>query len=219
MVFAGHVEVIMKRKNFKLGFRNASAAQQLEICDTQLARFAKLTAAAQADMDFAGLQTTVAAAHASRQRLQQLRTDLKRETAAHRAHLRAAREAVTHACLHTLVQTQGDPAAMTAAGLAVRKDWQKAGVPAAPQNLTAAATACAGEILLRWERPMRRCFFQVEFTANPANEMGWRPLGGERAQSFRAKALVPGKLYWFRVRAKNIHGASPWSGIASARPV
>jgi Fibronectin type III domain len=218
MVFAGQVEVIMKQKNFKLGFRNASAEKQLKICDTHLGRFANLTADAQADMDLAGLQTIVATAHASRQRIQMLRAELKHTIAIHRTHLRAAREAVSRACLHTLVQTNGNPAAMTAAGLTVRKDWQKVGVPAAPQNLTAAATAFAGEILLRWQRPLRRCFFRMEFTTNPKDENSWRPLGGERAQSFRAKELTPGKLYWFRVRAENIHGASPWSGLASARP-
>lgn len=216
-VVAGHVEVIMKRKNFKLGFRNASAAKQLEICDTQLARFANLTVAARADMDFAGLQTVVATAHDSRQRIQRLRAELKHEVAGHQTHLRAAREAVTRACVHTLANVHADPAAMTAAGLNVRADWQKVGVPAAPQNLTAAATLNAGEIRLRWQRPLRRCFFKVEFTANPNTETNWRQLGGETAQSFLATGLTPGKLYWFRVRAENIHGQSPWSGVASAR--
>ncbi len=175
MVSAGHVEVIMKRKNFKLGFRNASSGKQLEICHAHLAKFTRLTADAQADMDLPGIQTVVTTAHA-------------------------------------------DPAAMTAAGLTVRADWQKVGVPAAPQNLTAAATANAGEIRLRWQRPLRRCFFQVEFTTNPNTETNWRQLGGETAQSFLATELTPGKLYWFRVRASNIHGESPWSGSASARP-
>ncbi len=217
-VSAGHVEVFMKRKNFKLGFRNASAGKQLEICDAQLARFTNLTANAQADMNLAGVQTVVATAHESRQRIQRLRAELKHEVASHQTHLRAAREAVTLACLHTLVNVQADPMAMTAAGLSVRADWQKVGVPAAPQNLTAAATLNAGEIRLRWQRPLRRCFFKVEFTTNPNDETIWHLLGGETAQRYLATELTPGKLYWFRVRASNIHGASPWSGIASARP-
>jgi hypothetical protein len=218
-VIAGHVEVIMKRKNFKLGFRNASAAKQLEICDTHLARFAQLPTATQSDMDLAGVQAVVATAHASRQRIQQLRVQLKHEITGHRTHLRAAREAVSYACLHLLVQTNAEPLAMTAAGLTVRKDWQKVGLPAAPQNLTARATKYSGEIRLDWKRSVRRCLFHVQFNTNPLNEKGWRIAGGTRAQSYTVPDLVPGKLYYFRICAENIAGKSPWSNVTSARAV
>ena len=206
----------MKRQNFKLGFRNASAEKQLEIFGHTLTRLGSLPAAARQDVDLPGLQAVVDAAHTSRQRIRQLKAELKQEVAGHQTHLRAARVATTQACLKTAVNVKGEPAAMAATGLPLASSWQKAAVPAAPQNLRARATESAGEIRLDWKRPLRRCFFKVEFTTNPTNENGWQIVGGTRSQSLTVPGLKAGRVYYFRVRAENIHGQSPQSNLASA---
>ena len=204
-------------QHFKLGFRNRSGPEQMEICDKHLAAFASLPADQRPDLDLVGLQATVAAAHESHRRIQQLKADLKHAVAAHRTRLRAAREAMTLACLTMVAQVKFEPQGMMAAGLQLQKPWRKVGVPAAPLNLTARATANAGEIRLDWKRTVRRCLFQVEVNADPRNEAGWKPLGGNRQQHWVATDLVSGSECYFRVRAVNIHGNSPWSGIATAR--
>ena len=217
LIFVRHPDVFMKRQNLKLGFRNASAQKQLEICDTVLGRLDQLTETGRAGMDLPGLKVTVATAHASRQRIQQLRADLKHAVAVHKLDLRAAREGLT--CAHWAVTSNlhNNPAALLATGLPEKMPWQKVGVPAAPWNVTARATEFAGEIQLRWQRTVRRCLFTVEFTTNPLLEKSWRMVGGNRSQTFIVPELKSGTLYWFRIRAVNIHGASSWSEVASAR--
>lgn len=207
----------MKRQKFSLGFRNASSQKHLEICDGVLGQLASLTEAGRKDIDLPGLNAAVATAHASRQRIQMLRADLKQEIASHKTHLRAAREQMTLASWAVMTNVQGDPQAMRTAGLPLKSPWRKVGVPGAPLNLTARPTVLAGEIQLRWKRTVRRCLFHVEFTTNPLNEKNWRAAGGNRQQTFTVPELVAGKLYWFRVRAENIHGLSPWSNVATAR--
>ena len=207
----------MKMPHIKFGFRNASSLKQLTICDDLLAKLNHLPLATQKDIDLPQLKATVATAHASRQRIQLLKADLKREVAAHKTHLRAAREEMTLAGQAVLVNVHCNPQAMQATGLPLVASWKKVGQPAAPQNLTARATKFSGEIRLDWKRSVRRCLFHVQFNTNPLNEKGWRIAGGTRAQSYTVPDLVPGKLYYFRICAENIAGKSPWSNLTSAR--
>ena len=207
----------MKIPNVKLGFRNASSQKQLVICDDLLAKLDNLPAAAQQSMNVPALKATVATAHASRLRIQMLKADLKHEVASHQTHLRAAREGMTLAAITVKFNAHSKVQAITDTGLPLAAPWQKVGLPAAPQNLTASATAFPGVIQLRWQRTARRCLFHVQFNTNPLNEKGWQNLGGTRAQSYTVPELKPGQVYWFRVRAENIHGKSPWTAPASAR--
>lgn len=210
-------EVPMKIPHIKLGFRNASSLKHLVICDDLLAKLGNLPAAAQQRMDLPKLKATVATAHASRQRIQMLKADLKHQVAAHKLHLRACREETKKVGWSVLANAHAQRQAITDTGLPLAAPWKKVGVPAAPLNVTARATEFAGEIRLDWKRPVRRCLFHVEFTTDPTNEKGWKIASGSRAQSFTVPGLVAGKVYWFRVRAENIHGKSPWSNLASAR--
>lgn len=210
-------DVIMKIPNIKFGFRNASSLKQLTICDDLLAKLDNLPADAQQDMDLPGLKAIVATAHASRQRIQMLKADLKREVANHKTHLRAAREGMRQAGSTVNFHAHIGRQDVTATGLPLAAPWKKVGLPAAPQNLRARATDYAGEIRLDWKRPVRRCLFHVEINPNPDHEKGWKYADVTRAQSVTVPGLVSGKLYWFRICAENIHGKSPWTAPASAR--
>ena len=217
MVSGRNHEVIMKIPNVKLGFRNASSQKQLVICDDLLAKLDKLPTVAQQGMDLPGLKAIVATAHASRQRIQRLKSALKHEVAKHKTHLHAAREAMAMAAITVKFNAYSEVQAITETGLPLAATWQKVGVPAAPLNLTAKVTKYPGEIQLRWKRTVRRCLFHVQMNTDPTNEKGWQVLGGTRLQSFTEPELKPGTVYWFRVRAENIHGMSPWSNLAVAR--
>lgn len=217
MVSGRHHEVPMKIPNIKLGFRNASSQKQLVICDDLLAKLDNLPAAAQKNMNLPALKATVATAHASRLRIQQLKAELKATVASHKTHLRAARDGMTLAGHSVKINAYSKVQAITDTGLPLAAPWQKVGLPAAPLNLTARATTFPGEIRLDWKRPVRRCLFQVEINTNPNNEKGWKYADATRAQSLTVPELKSLTVYWFRIRAENIHGKSPWSDLALAR--
>src|SRR6185312_5112223 len=123
--------------------------------------------------------------------------DLKQEMANRKTHLRAAREGVTRACLTAMVNLKGHPQSMTEAGMQLRRPWQKAGVPGAPQNLRARATANAGEVRLDWKRPLRRCLFEVQRTTNPLDANSWQLCDTGGQQRAVESDLVSGRQYYF----------------------
>ena len=54
------------------------------------------------------------------------------------------------------MQTEGNPAALLAAGVGVKKPKQPVGTPGAPTLLRVVSTESEGAVSLRWKRPVRR---------------------------------------------------------------
>jgi len=203
--------------NFKLGFRNCSAEQQLDICHRVVANLARLPEECQTEPAIAGVADIVAAAQASHDRIQTLRGALKAELSARKDHLRAAREAVTRASLTTARLMQLQPQRMIGAGLQLCSGWQRVGRPDAPTLLRAEALDYNGRVRLRWKRSVRRCQFKIQMTRNPAREGSWQLVTSSSQQSCAVDNLESGGKYWFRVSATNAQGESPWSQPASVR--
>ena len=204
-------------RDFKLGFRNCSAEQQLVICHRVVANLAQLPAACQTEPSIAGAADIVAAAQESHDRIQALRRALKGEISLRKDHLRAAREAVTRASLTTARLMQFQPQKMRGAGLQPRSGWRRVGRPDAPTLLRAEALDYDGQVRLRWKRSVRRCLFKVQMTRQPARENSWQLVSSSGQQSCAVDNLVSGGKYWFRVSAGNAHGHSAWSQMACVR--
>jgi hypothetical protein len=114
-------------------------------------------------------------------------------------------------------KTSGEPVKMGEAGLGTEAPKTvKVGKPSAPTNLRAEPTATEGEVRLRYVRPLRRCWFNIEARPDTKPE-GWRLIDSSFRQSALLEGLQSGVKYWFRVSASNSHGTSPWSNLAVAR--
>jgi len=202
-------------KHFKLNFGNRSILEQIAICRRVADGVAKLPAdhrAAIADVPVADSVTEAADAHAQVEALKiQLRAALKiRDTK-----VRAMRDHTTGVALGISAVTD-DPAVMLAAGLDIAKEKRPVGRPDAPSQLRAVPTDFEGEVRLRWKRSVRRCWFDVQATTDPAATTGWKKILTCFKQSCEVKELKSGVKYWFRISAGNAHGQGPWSQPVSA---
>ncbi len=88
--------------------------------------------------------------------------------------------------------------------------------PSAPTNLTAAAISPT-QITLTWaDNSGNEDGFQIERGIS-ANSFAQIAVVGENVTSFANTGVAPNKKYYYRVRAYNAAGASPYSNTASAR--
>jgi len=204
-------------QRFKLGFRNKSALEQLALCERTVTSMA-----AKPEYQFDPAQVTdaqgaVTALRASHERIAQLRTELKTEISHRSELLREARNKVSRASLGVSVKVSGDPSKLMAAGLELEKPKTiPVGKPAAPDHFSGEPTASEGEARLRWRRPLRRCWFQIECRLDTAPD-GWSMVESCGQQTCVIKGLVSGGKYWFRVCAVNAHGEGPWSNPVAVR--
>lgn len=201
----------------KLGFRNRSVPEQLRICQRVIASLERAPTEKLVNVSLPEASAAVAAAQASHDRVLQLKAALRSETTNRNALLRVARDKVraSHG-LHAL-NLNNQPAQMLAAGMDLTTTNRSVGKPAAPANLRARPDAHEGAVRLRWERPLRRCLFEVQARLDGASETDWKSHQHCLRQSCVVKELVSGGKYWFRVRANNAHGPGPWSNAVSAR--
>jgi hypothetical protein len=89
--------------------------------------------------------------------------------------------------------------------------------PAAPMGLTATADSDT-QITLRWVNgTIPQTLVRVERSTNPAFTSPVVFTLPGTATTFQDTGLAPGTLYYYRVRAENNVGASPYSDVASAR--
>ena len=203
-------------KHFKLNFGNRSILEQIAICRRVADGVATLPAehrAAIAGIPVADSVDEAADAHAQVEALKvQLRAAMKiRDTK-----VRAMRDHTTGAALGISAVVAGDPAAMLAAGLDIAREKQPVGKPDAPSQLRVLATDFEGAARLRWKRSVRRCWFDIQATTDPAATTGWKKMLTCFKQTCEVKGLESGVKYWFRVSASNAHGQGPWSQPVSA---
>jgi hypothetical protein len=164
--------------------------------------------AATARVNVTGKLADAEAAHAE---VGRLKVALKSALSRRNETLRLARDSAGAAASGLTVITNGDAAAMLAAGLGVVRDKQPVGLPSAPANLRALPTDFEGRVPLRWQRSVRRCVFNVEATTDAAARTGWKRVLSATKQSCEVTGLASGKKHWFRVCAVNAHGTGPWS--------
>jgi hypothetical protein len=205
-------------KRIKFGFRNQSADATLNLCERAVQNLAGLAPEHLADVPHAELAGTVAATRASHDRIAGLRAELKAEISRRNELLRAAREQTTRCVNWAAMNMNHDPVKMMSTGFGLQAPWAKVSPPAAPTKLHAEPTATAGEAQLTWKRPLRDGWFELQMQMGEFKPDGWQPAEAScYQQRCRLEGLVSGGLYWFRVRACNRRGESPWSELATAR--
>ena len=205
----------MKRP--RLNFRNRSALEQIILCEQAVAKIAAAPDEQRQQLTLPDVTNAVAAARASHQRIQNLKSQLRTETTRRKELLREARSKVRQACNVVAMNLSYEPASMRAAGLEIEGDKYPLGKPAASGQLRAESHPHEGAVRLRFKRPLRRCSFWVEYRAESAPASDWKQSTQCLRQSCVVKGPTPGVKYWFRVRAINAHGEGPWSNLASAR--
>lgn len=206
-------------KRIKFGFRNQSADDTLRLCERAVQNLATLPPENLVDVPQAELVDTVAATRASHDRIASLRVELKTEISRRNQLLRAAREQTMRCVNWAAMNMNHDPVKMMEIGFDLYAPWAKVSPPAAPTHFHAEPTASAGEAQLRWQRPtMRDGWFVIQAQAGEFKPDGWQTVETSCfQQSCRLEGLVSGGMYWFRVRACNRRGQSPWSELATAR--
>lgn len=201
----------MKTKRHKLNFGNRTVLEQLAICRRVADGFARLPAEHQAKFADTNVIGAADEADAACQEAENLKIALRGALQRRNQKVRAARDAASSAAIGIWLATNGDPAAMLASGLEIVRDKQPVGKPDAPANLRTLPTEFEGTARLRWKRPVRRCWFVVEATTDPAAQSGWKDLMTSFKQTCTVTGLKGGMKYWFRIAASNAHGQGPWS--------
>ncbi len=204
-------------KRFKLGFRNRSVREQLEICQrlsNGVGKLPKDQRAALAHIPLVATVTEAAAAHAA---VERLRSELRSALRWREIKLRAARKVATRAALAVYVHSKGNATAQLAAGLELQVGRRSVGQPAAPGNLRALPAELEGTVRLRWKRPVRRCLFIIEMTRAVDAAGGWKRVASSLKQTCTVTNLASGMKHWFRVAATNAHGQGPWSNPICVR--
>ena len=165
------------------------------------------------------LRTITEAARASHLRIASLRSDLKSELSHRKTLFDKGRKAASRAGVGALLKTgKRDAANILAVGLDLHASTKTSvGVPGMPTNLRGVPTDNEGEARLRWQRTMRRCWFEVHWHTDPPDADHWHNEMTCYKQKCLVKGLVSGGKYWFRIRAVNAHGPSAWSQMASVR--
>lgn len=197
----------------KLDFRNKKHLEQLAMFDQVIASGDALTAEQRQDVNaLESLRTQAAAARASHEQIDALKTALKAEISNRKALFQAARQSATNTALGVAIQVNFQPTGLLAVGLELAASTaRRVGPPAVPENFRGEPTASEGEVRLRWRRTMRRCAFELAWDTRPmtADELTLRAT--DHRQSHRVEGLESGGRYWFYVRACNSHGKSAWS--------
>ncbi len=203
---------------FKLGFRNQKPPKKMEICQRLMGGLGKFDPEHREKVGLEALEEKFAAAGAALQEVVNLRaalrTALNRRAGALRELCRVA-EASAH---RHAVAVNYDPVQMLAGGIELVREKKPLGMPSAPERFRAEHGAFSGSVVLRWKRPLRRCFFFIEATTDPQAQEGWTRLKECSAAKCELRDLPVGQLHWFRVAALNAHGLGPWSALASLRP-
>lgn len=205
------------RQNFKLGFRNKSAGEQLAICESKVAGWSAKPDQLDNPQCLVEANAAVKALRASHDRVAQLRSELKAEISRRNQLLKPARDLVGSACLNAALKVQYDAAGLLGAGLELEKPKSvPVGVPATPDNFRGEPTDSDGEARLRWKRPVRRCWFNIECSTD-IQAGNWNFIQTSGRQTSVVKELKSGGKFWFRVCAENSHGQSPWSQPVAVR--
>ena len=206
--------------SYKLSFRNRSHPEQLANFRKLTAGCDSLTAEKQASLGPAlgDFRASAAAADASHARIAALRGELKAELSRRKQLFATARNDAVRVGHGLAASVNWQPAALQGVGLALpAPNTVRLGPPPAPENLRAVPAAAEGEVRLRWNCPMRRCYFEVQWHSDPPDAGHWQPEQGTSRHSQVIQGLVSGKKYWFRIRANATAGPGPWSQLLGVR--
>ena len=204
-------------KRYKLGFGNRTVLEQIAICRRVADGLAKLPGKQRQAMAGCPVAASVAEATEAVGEVEGLKTALRAALIKRNAKAGAMRRHTTFAASLLNLATGGDPAALLAAGVGVKKPKQPVGTPGAPTLLRVVSTESEGAVSLRWKRPVRRCAFLIQMTTAPAATRGWKQVALSIRQSCTVTGLKSGRKCWFRVYATNAHGQGPWSQPVNAR--
>jgi len=204
-------------KRFKLGFGNRPILEQINISRRVANGIAKLPAKQRQALTPHPVAASVAEATDAVAEVEALKTTLRAALAKRDGKVATMRNHTTMAAVVVTMLTGGDPVALLAAGLGVKKAKQPVGKPGAPSLMRIVSTESEGAVSLRWQRPVRRCTFLIQMTTAPAATRGWKQAAIGIRQSCTVTGLKSGQKCWFRVAATNAHGLGPWSQPVSAR--
>jgi hypothetical protein len=204
-------------KRFKLGFGNRSIIEQLDICRRVAHGIGKLPAEQRQALAAHPVAASVAEATDAVTEVAVLKSALRAALVRRDQKAAAMRHHTTMAAVVITLLTGGDPVALLAAGVGVKKAKQPVGKPGAPTLLRIVSTESEGAVSLRWKRPVRRCAFLIQMTTAPAAMRGWQQVALSLRQSCTVTKLKSGQKCWFRVAATNAHGQGPWSQPVNAR--
>lgn len=109
---------------------------------------------------------------------------------------------------------KGNETLIKSAGLSVRAQATKTGIPAAPDNLAALAVNEA-EMTLAWTGVSGAKSYIVQITKDPSGANGWDFAGVSTKSKMVVPNLISGTKYWFRVAAVSPAGQGPWSDPAT----
>jgi len=208
----------MNAKSFKLGFRNRTPADKVAICRRVVHSLANVPAGKRTLVPLAALQTRLAEAEAALARVPELRAELRAAISARNRIVAALCTEVTRGGKGYYAEVGGDAAELQAGGLELPKSKSPVGRPDAPGSFRAERTASSGTVRLRWKRPVRRCVFTIEYTADAAGQTDWQHHSTQTSSRCDVEGLEPGRLYWFRAAAINAHGRGPWTQSIAVRP-
>lgn len=209
----------MKRPpKVKLGLRNQTMAQRFAICGRIVDAIARLPEAERARFDLERLNEARTAAEQADRDVNNLTAQLKAATLRRKQNLKKYCHEVSMAGLLVSIdaKSEGDIAKH---GLSVERPKLRLPAPDAPAQFRSLPCDKAGAVKLRWKRPCRRCWFEVQMTTDPQATSGWTQALIHTATKVEITGLQAGVLYWFRVRAGNAAGHGSWSNPVSVRPV
>jgi len=204
-------------KRFKLGFGNRTISEQINICRRVAHGISKLPTEQRQKLTRHPVADMVAEATDAVTEVEVLKATLRAALAKRDEKVADLRDHTTTAALLINMMTDGNPAALLAAGVGVKKAKQAVGKPGAPTLMRVISTESEGAVSLRWKRPVRRCVFIIQMTTAPAATRGWKQVDISTRQSCTVTGLKSGQKCWFRVSATNAHGQGPWSQPVSAR--
>jgi hypothetical protein len=205
------------RANFKLGFRNRSAHEQLQIGERTVINTANLSEKQCNKGQYRSAQTSTTRVRDRINRIASLESELRAERTGLKADLRAMRQEVTHLAMSVVGNVGFEPLELTKAGLELQRAKAPVPEPEAPLGLRAEPFGEDG-IRVRWNRALRRDVYQVQMQrGETADEKAWKNCEVAVRTSCLAKDLESGAKYWFRIAAINTRGQGPWSQVVSVR--
>jgi hypothetical protein len=141
---------------------------------------------------------------------------LRAATARKQLARKATEEGLTQLALVVSVVAKGQGTVIASAAMELKHERKRLGKLPAPENLSSETSEWEGACELSWEPVHGSSIYEIEYRLQPVDSP-WQHFGYSTAAKCRVTGLVPGTLYFFRVRAIGSAGASPWSGQTQKR--
>lgn len=111
--------------------------------------------------------------------------------------------------------SKGDEAVIKSSGMDTRAKSAPVGIPAIPQNLSAAEAAKNGEIKLKWKPVKGSKSYIVRHSTDITDATKWIQEQVVTKASALSTGLNSGTQYWYQVAAVGTAGQGPWSDPAT----